>query len=399
MPGPPVLLDRGRRATRSRRPQRSSPRFSRSITHRLSNTPRKRRGAAAPGAVERPVRPGGGGSRLHLQRYAAARDAAGHPRPDGALCARCPNRGASSAWSIPTPSWRPFPRRLRCSQGSVRKSIDAFLARMEMQVPPEGLAHFGIGKPSWVWPGSPRQSRRRRLRPMPICPPGSWSIRRVRRRSIWILAPCTVPQRRLQRPIAMVIRFSWRKLVGCRRHASRSSAPGPGGRFGGGGLAGLALAVAGWWGLRPMAAVSSDGLARRWQRRPWAARRGAPLQRLRLPRRSLRNTSQRRPPRRRPWLLPRRLRRPALQRRAARPAPAEPVPTPPPAAGPEKPGGGACPTAGASPRVAPRRPARCQLPDTAHVHSQRMPETGALQPPLCASRRAAATRPTLAAKA
>ena len=144
---------------------------------------------------------------------------------------------------------------------------------------------------------------------MPICPPGSWSIRRVRQRSIWILAPCTVPQRRLQRPIAMVIRFSWRKPWLRRRHASRSSAPGPGGRFGGrrpwpvwrwpwpgGGACG------------PWPPCRRRGWPRRRQCRPYSPQRRPLLQRLRLPRRSLRNMSQCRPPRRRPWLLPRRLR-------------------------------------------------------------------------------------------
>ena len=144
---------------------------------------------------------------------------------------------------------------------------------------------------------------------MPICPPGSWSILWVRRRSTWILAPCIVPQRRLQRPVAMVIRFSWRKPWLPRRHASRSSAPEPGGRF---------------WGRRPWPVwrwpwpgggacgpwppCRRRGWSRRRQRRPRRPQRHPLLQRLRLPRRSLRNTSQRLRPRRRPWLLPRRLR-------------------------------------------------------------------------------------------
>ena len=144
---------------------------------------------------------------------------------------------------------------------------------------------------------------------MPICLPGSWSTPRARQRSIWISAPCTETQHRPQRPMAMVIRFLWRKPWLRRRHASRSSAPVPGGRFGvrrpwrawrwllpGGGACG------------PWPPCRRRGWLRRRQSRPYGPQRHPLLQRLRLPRRSLRNTSQRLRPRRRPWLLPRRLR-------------------------------------------------------------------------------------------
>lgn len=197
---------------------------------------------------------------------------------------------------------------LEVQPGKRPQSIDAFLARMEMQVPPEGLAHFDwkaeLGS---AWESSPESAQEAaadadlptRLMEQPAgeaavdldfgamhrdaVPPAASDGHGD---TVFVAETVAAPPPRIAQQRSRARRQVW----------------------GAAALAGLALAVAGGWACGPWPPCRRRGWPRRWQRRPYSPQRRPLLQRLRLPRRSLRNTSQRRPPRRRLWLLPRRLR-------------------------------------------------------------------------------------------
>ena len=241
---------------------------------------------------------------------------------------------------------------LEVQPGKRPQSIDAFLARMEMQVPPEGLAHFDwkaeLGS---AWESSPESAQE-------------------------AAADADLPTRLMEHPAgeaAVDLDFGAMHSAAAPPAASGShgdtvfvaetvAAPPP--RiaqqrsrarrqvWGAAALAGLALAVAGWWGLRPMAAVSSEGLVTQAPAPP-APPAEAPTPAAPAPTEEIIEEYEPAPaPAPAPVAVAASAPRPALQRRAARPAPAEPVPTPPPAAAPEK------PVAVPAPTVKPAPPPR-----------------------------------------